>query len=285
MSETKGDRMELQLQPVEIPEKISFNYFELKTELEQTLKRYETMVYTPEQLKVAKADRASLNKLKRALNDERIKREREYMRPFDEFKAQINELISTIDKPIELIDSQVKEFEEQKRDEKLEEIEKIFSSVNPHEWLTLDKILKPEWLNASFGIKAVEAEIKKILSGITEDIATLAEMPAYAFEATVLYKQTLSIKEALNESIRLSEIARLKKEAEERKQETVSEPDLEFVEVAEKLEGVETGEPEKDAETAMWVSFSALLTVSNALKLKEFFEMNGIEFKPIKGEN
>ena len=102
--------MELRVNEVTIPEKISFNYEELKAELTEKVAFYETLVYTDDQVKDAKADRATLNKLKKTLNDERIRREKEYMQPFNEFKAQVNEIIGIIDKPIAVIDKQVKEL-------------------------------------------------------------------------------------------------------------------------------------------------------------------------------
>ena len=107
--------MELRINEVTTPEQITFNYDELKQELTEKMAFYETLVYTDEQVKDAKADRASLNKLKKALNDERLRQEREYMKPFDTFKAQINEIIGIIDKPVALIDKQVKDFEEKKK--------------------------------------------------------------------------------------------------------------------------------------------------------------------------
>lgn len=68
--------MELRVNEVAIPEKISFNYEELKAELTEKVAFYETLVYTDDQVKDAKADRATLNKLKKTLNDERIRREK-----------------------------------------------------------------------------------------------------------------------------------------------------------------------------------------------------------------
>ena len=103
--------MELKINEVQLPEQITFNYEELKQELTEKVSMYETLVYTDEQIKEAKVDKASLNKLKKALNDERIRREKEYMKPFDDFKAKINEIIDIIDKPVALIDKQVKEYE------------------------------------------------------------------------------------------------------------------------------------------------------------------------------
>ena len=109
--------MELRINEVTTPKQITFNYDELKQELTEKMAFYEALVYTDEQVKDAKTDRASLNKLKKSLNDERLRQEREYMKPFNTFKAQINEIIGIIDKPVALIDKQVKEFEEKKKQE------------------------------------------------------------------------------------------------------------------------------------------------------------------------
>ena len=109
--------MELIINEVAIPEQITFNYEELKAELTDKVKTYETLVYSDEQIKEAKADKAALNKLKKALNDERIRREKEYMQPFNSFKAQINEIIGIIDRPLAVIDAQVKSYEEKQKQE------------------------------------------------------------------------------------------------------------------------------------------------------------------------
>ena len=101
--------MELKIQPYKQPNAIVFNFDELKTAIETKASEYASLVYTDEQIKTAKNDRANLNKLKKALNDERLKQEREYMKPFDVFKAQVKELVTIIDKPCNLIDTQIKE--------------------------------------------------------------------------------------------------------------------------------------------------------------------------------
>lgn len=90
--------MQLKVNEVAIPAEITFNYEELKTELTEKVSMYETLVYTDEQIKETKEDKANLNKLKKALNDERISMEKSYMQPFNVFKAQVNEIIGIIDK-------------------------------------------------------------------------------------------------------------------------------------------------------------------------------------------
>ena len=50
--------MELKMHEYQLPEKILFNYEELKRELTEKVSHYETLVYTDDQIKEAKADKA-----------------------------------------------------------------------------------------------------------------------------------------------------------------------------------------------------------------------------------
>ena len=140
--------MELKVNEVAVPEQITFNYEELKQELTEKVSMYETLVYTDDQIKQAKADKANLNKLKKALNDERIRREREYMQPFNDFKQKINEIIGIIDKPVAVIDKQVKEYEEKQKSEKMEAIKEYWDNCDVPEGLSFEKIFDNKWLNA-----------------------------------------------------------------------------------------------------------------------------------------
>ena len=137
--------MQLKVNEVQLPAPLTFNYEELKQELIQKAESYASLVYTEDQIKVAKEDRANLNRLKKALNDERLKREKEYMAPFATFKAQITEIISIIDKPCAVIDQQVKAFEERQKAEKKQSIEAYWQEV-----LQADKVTSAVCFSTSF---------------------------------------------------------------------------------------------------------------------------------------
>ena len=92
--------MQLEVKPYEQIKPIEFNYEELKTQLLTKLDDYKHLQYTSDQIQAAKTDRANLNSLKKALNDERIRREKEFLEPFNTFKAQIRELCELIDEPV-----------------------------------------------------------------------------------------------------------------------------------------------------------------------------------------
>lgn len=297
--------MELKIEQVAIPEKIAFNYEELKQELSDKVRMYETLVYTDDQIKSAKADRADLNRLKKALNDERIRREKEYMQPFNAFKAQINEIIGIIDKPVALIDKQIKEYEEQQRQEKKKKIEEYFSTTEPPEWLTLPMIWDEKWLNASVSMKSIQEQINTKAKIISSDLTTLSDLPEFAFEAIETYKTTLDLNKSIAEGRRLSEMQkrkaeqdrikaeqekvraeqeRLRREQEERAKaampQATTEPFVGTAEIQMKYQAKE-GVVQTPKEIPTYVCFKALLTVSQALELKEFFESRNIEFSRI----
>lgn len=290
--------MELKIEQLAIPEKIAFNYEELKQELSDKVKLYETLVYTDDQIKSAKADRADLNRMKKALNDERIRREKEYMQPFNAFKAQINEIIGIIDKPVALIDKQIKEYEEQQRQEKKKKISGYFFAGESPEWLTLPMIWDEKWLNASASMKSIQAEIDARIESVNSDLATLSELPEFAFEAIETYKATLDLGKSIAEGHRLSETQKRKAEQEKARAEQEKlrqEQEEERVRLAAMMtpkEIAESAEAHREAANAggvhmseelskQWVSFKAFLSVSDATALKEFFDSRNIEFSRI----
>lgn len=281
--EKEKKEMEMKVTEYQLPEKILFNYEELKQELSEKVHLYETLVYTDDQINDAKDDRAKLNKLKKALNDERIRREKEYMVPFNDFKQKVTELIGIIDKASSTVDLQVKNFEEKKKQEKMDAITVLFNEADHPEWLHLSQIFSDTWLNSYSKMNAIREEIEAKLKRITTEIETLSNLPEFGFEATEVYKSTLDINRAIAEGHRLSEIAKRKAEAEAEKARLKAEaefaqamnPPVEEVATKEEVI-VPHSEPIKQ-----WISFQALLSTEDALALKDFFNSRQIQFKAV----
>ena len=253
--------MELKVQDYQLPEAISFNFDELKTAITEKSEQYAKLVYTDENIKAAKEDRADLNRLKKALNDERIRRQKDYMKPFDAFKAQIDEIISIIDKPVQSIDAQIKEFEAIKQDQKRQKIEDMFKSMLFPEWMSVDKIMNQKWLNASTSMTAIESELLSFKNEVIRNCQTLATLPNHSHEAVITYQKTLDMAQALDKVHELIELEEAKK----------------------KMLAKEA-EPDEDTapEPKMWVAFEACINKTQAGLLKEFFKDNNIEFRPVR---
>ena len=100
---------------------ITWNNEEIKAEVAEKVQHYKSLVYTETEIKAAKADRATLNKFVTALENKRKEVKKQCMAPYEQFEAQIKEIIAIVNEHIQLIDTQIKDFEEKKKAEKLAE--------------------------------------------------------------------------------------------------------------------------------------------------------------------
>lgn len=281
--------MELKIRELAIPARIEWNYEELKAELTKATADYKGLVYTPETIGDAKKDKARLNTLKKALNDARIRKEREYMEPFTAFKAQVSELIKLIDEPLAAIDGQVKAYEEQRKQEKAAAIKALISGKNFPDGYNLRPVMNPRWLNATYKESQISAELDAALERITAETEMLSGLPAFSFEALDVYKQTLDMSAAMGEARRLKDM-KDRKEAAEKARAEAEERARKESEKAQAAPAIIQPAPEESPEAApapapepapaQWVRFEALLTTAQAYGLKKFFDENGIHFRP-----
>lgn len=281
--------MELKINEVALPAPITFNYEELRAELLSKVSVYETMVYTEDQVKEAKADRAALNRLKKALNDERIRQEKDYMQPFNTFKAQVGELVKIIDKSVSVVDKQVKEFEDQQKQDKLLKIKEYFDgafvygeAVNKN--IPFEKILDSKWLNASVSMKSIQEAIDAKMAQMAKDLAVIADLPSYAFEARECYMDTLDLAKAVSEAHRLQAQAekRAAWEAEQQKRkEEATEPKTEIGKAIESTERQAFERAVQHEPSRQWIGFQALLSADEARALGAWLRGNGIKYKAI----
>jgi len=253
--------MELRVQPVTLPEAIEFNFSELKQEITERTSAYVGMVYTDDQIKSAKSDVAMLRKFTKALSDERIRVKKDYLKPYDEFEAKVKELTEIVDKGIENIDKQIKIFDQIKQDQKRLNIEELFKAMDFPKFVKIEQLWNPKWLNATYSMNTIEAELLEKKNEIIRNCHTLAALPNYSHEALIFYQKTLDIVGALDKVHELIELEEAKKKMLAKEE-----------------------EPEEDAvpEPKMWVSFEAFINKTQAGLLKEFFNDHNIEFRPVK---
>lgn len=285
--------MELRVEPVTFPEVIQFNYEELKAEITSKVEMYKNLVYTgSDQIKDAKADRAALNKLIKAMSDERIHIKKDCLKPYDEFERKIRELTDIVNEPVQLIDKQIKEYEQTLKEEKRKEIEALFETIGFQAFVKLEMIWDEKWLNASVSMKSIEEKMRDRMYQISTDLLTLNRLSEYAFEAVAVYKETLDMNRSIAEAQRMSEIAKQKAEAEARRkqEEERRAKEAEEKKVYETPVIIPEPVPDQDQQAPehmvtepdkMEVRFAALLTTEDALALKEFFQSRNIEFRAI----
>ncbi len=183
-----------------IPSEITFNYDELKTQLAEQLTRYTGLVVTADDIQAAKKDRATLNKLKDAIDDKRKAVKKACLAPYEGFERQIREIVTMIQEPANAIDAQIKEFEEQRRSEKYAAIEAHYTAHigELSELLPLSRILPEKWANAGTSLESIQKEIETVIARTKSEIKVIRAM-RLPFEAEVLsaYLETLSMGAAL----------------------------------------------------------------------------------------
>lgn len=182
------------------PGAVSFNFEEMKAFLNNRVEEYRTAVFTDDSIKSAKAYTAQLRKEQAALKSRVIEVKKEYMLPFDEFKAKADELIRIYDEPINFIDGQVKDFEERRKAEKRNVITDVYCKLvgEAAEYIPLDKIYNPKWENATYKINDIKTEIVAAANSVYQAIETITGMKSESCEkALELYKKDLSLTNAI----------------------------------------------------------------------------------------
>ena len=154
---------------------ITGNFEDIKKSLETEMAVYETKQFAEEDKQKAKGDLADLRKLRKAVNDRKVEVKKEYMKPYEVFEGKVKELIGVIDRPIALIDGQVKEFEAKRVEEKKAEIQNLYNELveeELHDYMPLEKIYGEKWINASTTMKSIREEINlKVMKSEKEEKA------------------------------------------------------------------------------------------------------------------
>lgn len=272
--------MELKISEIQSIVPVTFNFEELKKELIEKSEHYKTAVYTEETITVAKQDRANLNKLVKAINDEKIKVKNKILEPYMEFETQCKELMEIVKNASENIDTQIKDFEEKKKNEKLEIIINYFSEkVGIYkDLISFDLIFNERWLNVTYDLKQVQADIDHIIANTKNNLMiidsnvkneeTNAQVKDFYFK-NINSPSVLGL--AMNEAKRieatkanLAEIKKQQEEAEKAKQTIIPKQE----------------QPEQPVKVYE-LCFRTYMTKEQMFKLKEFFTENNIKYEKI----
>ena len=264
--------MELKIEPYIKSAPIVFNYEELKQQIQAKCNEYKTLVYSNDQIDAAKKDRSNFNALKKALSDERIRRKKEYLEPFETFESQIKELCTLIDEPVQLIDKQIKEYEEKGKSEKREKCVEIFNTIEHPTWLKYEQIENVKWYNKTTSLASITKEIETIIESINSSMFALSQMPDFAFEAIEEFKRTLDMQSAINEGRRLRDIQKRKEESEK----------IPFLATPEEVTEIKPDEDEDEEPKRFWVKFEAFLSYEEAMELKTYFKFSHITYRQIE---
>lgn len=277
-------------------QKIDWNFEELKAEISAAAQEYETSVYTDDTIKGAKADRAKLNKFVDALNAKRTDIRKQLLKPDEQFGREVKELTGIVQKAIDNIDGQIKDYERRQREEKTQRI-RDFYEENIHdlaEYLPFEKVMRPEYANVSTSMKSIKESISTLIQKVGEGLAIINETDSkFVGDMKRVFLQTYDIGAALTERNRLETEERNREmymeEQRRRKAERDAREQAEaqrIMQAGAKAEAAsEATEPQVNAQPAeepvYEMRFCVHGTRDQILKLRDFMKANNISFERI----
>ncbi len=198
---------------------IKWNKEELEAAVRHKIAAYQNVVYTEDNMKQAKADRAELNKLTKAIEERRKMVKKIINEPYDVFEAELKEILELIQEPVGIIDRQVKAFEDQQKEEKKKSIQKSYDEVigDLAEVLPFERVFDIRYLNQTYKLATAQTEVKAKVEKVRTDLETIDSLESkYKLNAKDVYIKTLDLSKALAENKRLSDLEE-KLEAEKRR--------------------------------------------------------------------
>lgn len=193
-------------------QEIIWNADEIAEEVAAKVGYYKNLVYTEDHVTEAKKDRAQLNKFIAALKDKDREIKGLCLKPYEEFHNKMLKIISLVEEPAKLIDTQVKDFEDKQKKEKEAEIRLLFDAKGFQPWVTPERIWNPKWLNKSYSLKQIDADLTTIQHKIGEDILLINGQKEGMQAALSEYKRTMDVTAAMAAAQRYMEVKRAEEE-------------------------------------------------------------------------
>lgn len=278
---------------VEIKElgSISFNFEETKKRLASKLEKYSDYEVTEETLSDDKKELANLRKVKEGIETIRKEFKKKMSVPIDEFEDKMKKLSGMVVNSVDMIDEQVKEYDEKRKAEKEEQAKEIIakskvSSELPDEYLNRIEF-KDSFSNLSTSIKQIEEDVDKQIEELEKEYKTKADNTKviqstidnvnkeikgkmYAEEYIELLDRDIPLSDILNriQERKVSILSDEKEEKEEVKEEVVEEK-------KDEVEEVSSGEK-------ITIKVEITGTKSQLEKFREYMKGSGLDYKQIK---
>ena len=205
-------------------QKIGWNKEQITNVVENFISQYTGLVYTEDQMREAKKDRAILNAMKTNISNRRIQVKKELMAPYEVFEAEVKEVVAMIDEPIAMIDKQLTAYEEKlKEDKKSELVEYFKETVGELESvLTFDMIFNQKWLNKTVSMKQCKEDILNAITKTATDTKLIDEMASEKYREYAkdyYFRNGLNVTSAMNEVARMKEVDKKREEEKRLKEE------------------------------------------------------------------
>lgn len=262
---------------IEGVQKITDNMNDFKQYALDMKEYYSKLTFNDEQVKEAKDERASVNKIVKKVANYRKDIVDEFNKPIDEFVKTAKEVESLLKEASTCIDVQVKKYEEEEKEKKKVECKELFDNLigDLSELITFEKIFDNHWLNKTTKMSDVESDIKAVIEKVNMGLQAIKELNS-EFETEVIsaFLQDYDLSKAIMKNTQLKvqkeKLAKTTEAQEETKKEVIREM------VSKPAENIED---ERDIIKTYTLKITANYTKMTALR--KFMEINDIKFEKV----
>lgn len=269
---------ELQVKIEQSPGIITCNFKEIKEALQVQMSAYTSLEITESGIKEAKADLATLRKIRKAVDDQRKAVKSEFTAPLTEFESNVKDLLSVIDEPIDMIKGKLDEFDAKRVAEKQEHLKELYNdNIDEYaEYLPYDVVANPKWNNATYSDKDVVYDISEAVTKVKSDLYVINALGSEITEELLAtYKKTGNDLKAViqknNDYNAAKKLAEEKVKEEQKEASPVEEKPVE----PPKAVSAETKEDE--------VIYFKVIGTENISMVRDFCGLNGINAEEIPG--
>lgn len=151
---------------------IECNFKELKEALAVQMSAYDGVTVTEDTIPTYKGELATLRKIRTAVENKRKDIKKTYLEPYEAFEENVKSLLEEIDKPIDLINTQLKMFEEDRKIAKRERVTKMYIEQvgDLIRFLPVEANFNEKWLNKSTSDSDIEFDISEKIVKVKNDL-------------------------------------------------------------------------------------------------------------------
>ena len=197
-----AELVQVKIQVPAIPEPTG-NLDEVQANIDTLLASYTRRVYTAEEIKSAKDDRAQVNKWDKQLAEAAKAIKDKYLEKVDPLLDRIAEMRGQVKQVSAAIDHQVKAVEESEREEKRKALEQIYQEAAGADLspiVPFDSLLDRRWLNKTTPLSTAGRELRKLLEQRREELRIIRETCGDDAEACIAeYTRDFLLNDALRE--------------------------------------------------------------------------------------
>ncbi len=255
---------------------ITTNLDSIEAEIKEKMADYKDYLVTEDSIKADKKVLADLRKTKKELDDARKEVKKAWLEPYEQFEERCKAVIALVDEPINLINDQIKMFDEERVAKKREHVKELYDAniQGLEKFLPLEKIYVPKWDNVSTKDQDILFDLNGMVLKVKNDLVAIqalnSEIEDECIGTYLRFNNDLSMAIQRNSQY----LADKQKIAEQAKA-TNPEPEQELVEEAPKSVGLQ--QLDDLAKTIRMRHF--IVSEADAEEVRNLLNLSGITFR------